>query len=101
MRHANNKKRETTHDERSRTQTEKKLQHSKKRKRTITLGILEEDIIKQVEMKEKIKKEYFIRTRKLLETKLNCRNLIKKTNTWAVYLVRYSRQLLKWTRKEF
>ena len=37
----------------------------------------EADIIEQVEMKEKIKKEYHRRTRKLLETKLNSRNLIK------------------------
>ena len=41
------------------------------------LGILEADTIKQVEMKEKIKKEYLRRTRKLLETKLHRRNLIK------------------------
>ena len=34
------------------------------------LGILEADTIKQMEMKEKIKKEYLRRTRKLLETKL-------------------------------
>ena len=34
------------------------------------LSILEADTIKQVEMKEKIKKEYLRRTRKLLETKL-------------------------------
>ena len=33
------------------------------------LGILEADIIKQVEMKDKIHKEYLRRTRKLLETK--------------------------------
>ena len=33
------------------------------------LGILEADTIKQVEMKDKIKKEYLRRTRKLLETK--------------------------------
>ena len=33
------------------------------------LGILEADIIKQVQMKYKIKKEYLRRTRKLLETK--------------------------------
>ena len=31
------------------------------------LGILEADIIKQVEMKDKIKKEYLRRTKKLLE----------------------------------
>ena len=40
------------------------------------LGILEAYTIKQVEMKNKIQKEYLRRTRKLLETKLNCRNLI-------------------------
>ena len=64
------------------------------------LGILEADTIKQVEMKEKIQKEYLRRTRKLLETKLSCRNLIKGINTWAVPLVRYSGPFLKWTRDE-
>ena len=48
------------------------------------LGILEADTIKQVEMKEKIKKEYLRRTKKLLEAKLCSRNFIKKINTWAV-----------------
>ena len=45
------------------------------------LGILEADTIKQAEMKEKIQKEYLRRTRKLLETKLNSRNLMKGINT--------------------
>ena len=52
------------------------------------LGILEADTIKQMEMKEKIKKEYLRRA--LLETKLYSRNLIKGIYTWAVLLVRYS-----------
>ena len=64
------------------------------------LGIMEADTIKQVEMKDKIQKEYPRRTRKLLETKLNSRNLIKGINTWAVPLVRYSGYFLKWTRSE-
>ena len=64
------------------------------------LGILEANTIKQAEMKEKIQKEYLRRTRKLLETKLNRRNLIKGINTWAVPLVRYSGPFLKWTREE-
>ena len=64
------------------------------------LGILEVDTIKQVEMKDKIRKEYLRRTRKLLETKLSSRNLIKGINTWAVSLVRYSGPFLKWTRDE-
>ena len=64
------------------------------------LGILEADTIKQVEMKNKIQKEYLRRTRKLLETKLNSRNLSKEINTWAVSLVRYVWPFLKWTRDE-
>ena len=54
------------------------------------LGILEADTIKQVQMKDKIQKEYLRRSRKLLETKLSCRNFIKGINTWAVPRVRYS-----------
>ena len=64
------------------------------------LHILEADTIKQVEMKDKIKKEYLRRTRKLLETKLSSRNLIKGINTWAVSLIRYSRPFVKWTREK-
>ena len=63
-------------------------------------GILEADTIKQVEMKEKIKKEYLRRNRKLLETKLSCKNLIKGINTYAALLVRYSGIFLKRTREE-
>ena len=59
------------------------------------LGILEADTIKQKENKEKFKKEYFRRTRKLLETKLSRRDLIKGINTWTVLLVRYSGPFLK------
>ena len=56
------------------------------------LGILE------VEMKDGIQKEYL--RRKLFETKLSSRNLIKGINTWAVPLARYSGPFLKWTRNE-
>ena len=63
------------------------------------LGILKADTIKQVQMKDMIRKEYLRRTRKLLETKLSSRNLIKGINTWAVPLVRYSGPFLnKWTK---
>ena len=57
------------------------------------LGILEDDTIKQVEIKEKIQKEYLRRTGKLFETKLCGRNLY-------ISLVRYSGSFLKWTREE-
>ena len=64
------------------------------------LGILEADTIKHEEMKEKIKKEGLRKARKLLEKKLNSRHLVKRINTWAVTLVRYSARFLKWTREE-
>ena len=64
------------------------------------MGILEADAIKQVQMKDNITKEYLRRTRKLLETKLSSRNLIKGINSWAVPIVRYSGPFLKWTRDQ-
>ena len=64
------------------------------------MGILEPDTIKHAEMKEKRKKEYLRRTRKLFENKQDSRNLIKGINTWAVPLVKYSGIFLKWIRKE-
>ena len=65
------------------------------------LGILETDTIKQAYIREKkIKKEFLRRTRKLLETKLYSRNILKEINTFADLLVRYSGLFLKWTREE-
>ena len=51
-------------------------------------------------MTDNIQKEYLRRTRKLLETKLSNRNLIKGINTWNVPHVRYSGPFLKCTRDE-
>ena len=51
-------------------------------------------------MKDKIQKEYLRKTKKLLETKLSSRNLIKGINTWAVPLVKYLGPFLMWTRDE-
>ena len=64
------------------------------------LGILEADTIKRVQMKDTTRKEYLRRTRKLLETKLSSRNLIKGINTWAVPQVRFSGPFLKWTKEQ-
>ena len=64
------------------------------------LGNLEADTIEQVEMKESIKEKNPRRTKKLLETKLSSRNLIKGINTWTVSLIRYSVPFLKWTSDE-
>ena len=51
----------------------------------------------QMKMKERIWKEYPRRTRKLLQTKLLSRNLIKGINIRTVPLVRYSGKFLKLT----
>ena len=61
---------------------------------------METDIVKQGEMKDKIKKKYLRRTRKLHETKLSGRNLTKGINTCVVSLVRFSGSFVKWTREE-
>ena len=58
------------------------------------------DTIKLAEMNEKNDKLYLNRTRKLLGNKVHCRNLIRRNNTWAVLLAKYSRPFLKWTREE-
>ena len=57
-------------------------------------------VCRRRENKEKIKKAFLKQTRKLLETKLSSRNLIKGISTWAVPLLRYTGPFLKWMRKE-
>ena len=64
------------------------------------LGIMEADQILRKEMKDKVKKEYFRRTKKVLKSKLNGGNSITAINTWAVSLLRYSAAFLSWTREE-
>ena len=51
-------------------------------------------------MEEKAGKEYLRRTRKLPETKICSRNLIKGINTSVISLIRYSGSFLYWTREE-
>ena len=79
-------------------QIKTRLERSEKKITYKHLGILEASTIKQVEMKKNLRK-HRRRTRKLLETKLCSRNLIKRINTWAVSYFRYSAPLVKWTRE--
>ena len=64
------------------------------------LGILEMDIVKQVVMKEKVRQEYFSRTRKLFESKLCSSNLTNRINIWDVSLEIYLTRFLQWMREE-
>ena len=99
--HARNKKQQTTRDGKSQT-TQSSLNQKAGRKGNqqilMEIGSWNHEISRN-EWK-KIKKEYLRRIRKLLETKLYSRNLVKRISTWAVLLVRYSRPFLKWTREE-
>ena len=64
------------------------------------LGVLESDQVKQKEMKEKLRNEYKLRVRKVLQSKLNGRNTVQAINTWAVSSLRYSAPFIEWTREE-
>ena len=58
------------------------------------LGIIELDKIKEKEMKEKTIKEYKLRLRLVLKSKLNGKNKITAINTWAVAIFRYGAGIL-------
>ena len=62
------------------------------------LGVLEAHELMVNEMKDKVKKEYYGRVRKVLETKLNSGNVFKAINTSAVSVVRYPVGFLGWSR---
>ena len=64
------------------------------------LGILEAGDIMHIEVKDKIKKEYYRRVRQLISSNLNGGNTIRAINSQSVSLVRYSAGILKWTKDE-
>ena len=47
-----------------------------------------------------VSKEYIRRLRKVLESKLNGRNLVCRFNAWAVSLIRYSATFVSWRKNE-
>ena len=58
------------------------------------LGLLDYDRIKEQEMKDKFRNEYFRRVKLILNSKLNARNKIMALNTWAVSIMRYGNRML-------
>ena len=60
------------------------------------LGILELDEIKEHEMKNKVTAEYNRKLRLILKSKLNGKNKIQATITWAVVLLRYGAGINNW-----
>ena len=64
------------------------------------LGILEYDRVKEQEMKDKFRNEYFRRTKLIFKSKLNRRNKIMALNIWAVSILRHGAGILKWNKNE-
>ena len=64
------------------------------------LGMIELDKLKETEMKEKITKEYKRRQRLILKSKLNGKNKVTATNTWAVAIFRYGTGIIQWKASE-
>ena len=100
MCYAHNEKWKKTIDWRNRTTKSRKNQCSEKSKLTSIWEYWKQRHHQTSGDERKDKKEYLKRTRKQLETKLYCRNLIKGINSWPVLLVRYSGPYLQWTRNE-
>ena len=64
------------------------------------LRILEYDRVKEQEMKNNFRNEYFRSTKLILKSKLNGGNNIMALNTWAVSILRYSAGIRKWNKNE-
>ena len=64
------------------------------------LGVLQKDSLMAVEMKTKVKKEYFRRLKCLLKSELYAGNLITGINAWAIGIVRYTAGILSWGKEE-
>ena len=64
------------------------------------LGMLEIDQIMQQQMKVLIQKEYLRRTKKILKSKLNGKNIVLAINSWGVSLMRYEAGIINWTDEE-
>ena len=64
------------------------------------LGVLQGNDVKCNEMKKIVGKEYKRRVRKILETKLNGKNLMSAMNIWAVPFIRYSAPFSDWNKAE-
>ena len=74
---------------------EKEIQEIDLEKGYKYVGVLEADVIKDKDMKEKIEKEYVRRVGKILKSKLNGMNSISAINSRAVSVVRYGAGIIK------
>ena len=61
---------------------------------------MEYDRVKEEELKDKFKNEYFRKAKLILKSKLNGRDKIMALNTCAVSILRYDTGILKWNKNE-
>ena len=64
------------------------------------LGILEADKFLEEKIKLNVSKEYIRKIRNVFKSKLNGGNLVRRVNTWAVSLLRYSAAFISWRKSE-
>ena len=64
------------------------------------LGFAQSNEIKQRDIKNNLKNEYFTRVKKILKTELNSKNLITALNTLAVPAITYGFAVLDWSETE-
>jgi hypothetical protein len=62
------------------------------------LGINQSNHIQHSIIKENLEKQFYLRIKSLLKSKLNGNNLIKAVNTYAVPLLTYSFGIIKWSK---
>ena len=64
------------------------------------LGVLQNEVNMNDEMKRMVSGEYFRRLDSLLKSKLNAGNLITGVNSWVIGVVRYSAGIFDWRKDE-
>ena len=64
------------------------------------LGMFENDVIKDSQIKIRVTTNYWKRVKKILKSPLSGGNVIIAINTWAVPLIRYTAGIVKWTQEE-
>ena len=62
---------------------------------------MEADELKNLEIKEKMRKEYFRSIKEIQKTKLNSGDALKENNSRPVALIGHVAGLIKWTKDEF
>ena len=64
------------------------------------LGVMEANQVLSGQMKERLRKEYKRRVKKILKSKLNGGSTITAINTWAVSMMRYAAPFVDWRKDE-